>query len=304
MFRDDTFLARWLSGELSDSEKQEFEQSPEYKDYQQMINTLATLKAPSFNEEKAYRTLHEKTSNQPRRGKSISLLRWLQASAALVFLGLLIWFLLPNQGVVLKTQLSENRNFVLPDGTKVTMRGKSTIHFFPKRWPQERSLDLEGEAFFQVKPGSTFTIKSKVGKVVVIGTSFNVLARDSTLAVQCIHGKVKVISNSQKARPYLLEQGDFAQLYTSTEHSPPNATQQFPLSQQGQSSFYAASFEEVLTKIEIQFNVVVLNKEKYHSRRFTGVFRNEDLELALNMICIPMELKYTIVQDQVYLEDK
>jgi ferric-dicitrate binding protein FerR (iron transport regulator) len=124
------------------------------------------------------------------------------------------------------------------------------------------------------------------------------------LAVQCIHGKVKVISNSQKARSYLLEQGDFAQLYTSTEHSPPNAAKQFPLSQQGQSSFYAASFEEVLTKIEIQFNVVVPNKEKYHSRRFTGVFRNEDLELALNMICIPMELKYTIVQDQVYLEDK
>jgi hypothetical protein len=77
-----------------------------------------------------------------------------------------------------------------------------------------------------------------------------------------------------------------------------------PKIEQGQSSFYAASLKEVFAKMETQFNIAIANKEKYESRRFTGAFRNDNLELALKMVCIPMELRYRLKNQLVEIKDK
>ncbi len=62
----------------------------------------------------------------------------------------------------------------LPDGSIVTLSPHSKISFETETFKAQRHLQLEGEAYFEVRKGSNpFTINNKSGKVTVLGTSFN-----------------------------------------------------------------------------------------------------------------------------------
>ena len=72
MFRDDTFLARWLSGNLSDSERQEFEENPDYQAYVNLINTINALESPDFDEEKSLQNLREALAEKTTSSRSVA----------------------------------------------------------------------------------------------------------------------------------------------------------------------------------------------------------------------------------------
>lgn len=304
MFRDDTFLARWLSGNLSDSERQEFEENPDYPAYVSLINTIDTIEPPAFDEEKSLQNLRKALAEKTTSSRPTAYLPKLAVAAAVAgLLFLFIWFLLPSKGIDLHTNSTEIKKITLPDGSQATMQPSAEIQYAPKRWPRNRQLTLKGEAFFKVRKGSKFTILSLGGKVQVLGTSFNVITQDSALAVQCFSGKVRVIAHPIKTQTLVLDAGDFIQIHTPKDKRLRSTATTLPIINQGESNFYAASLTEVFGKIESQFGVVIPNKDNYQSRRFTGVFRNGDLEMAIRMVCIPMELTYEINDKLVLISD-
>ncbi|WP_104383502.1 FecR family protein [Sphingobacterium sp. HMA12] len=72
----------------------------------------------------------------------------------------------------------EQFNFALPDGTKVWLNAASTISF-PKAFAaHERTIQLEGEAYFEVtkNPHKPFKVMANGTEVLVHGTHFNVAA--------------------------------------------------------------------------------------------------------------------------------
>lgn len=84
----------------------------------------------------------------------------------------------------------------LPDGTKVWLNPATTISYKILPNAPTRDIYLEGEAFFDVKPNKEkpFHVKNKGLNVVVLGTSFNVVAseKDDIYEVSVVTGKVKV----------------------------------------------------------------------------------------------------------------
>jgi len=50
---------------------------------------------------------------------------------------------------------------------------------------------LFGKAYFDVDKGKTFTVKTDLGTVQVLGTRFDVESRDSIFKVVCYEGSVK-----------------------------------------------------------------------------------------------------------------
>ena len=79
----------------------------------------------------------------------------------------------------------------LPDNSIVTLRGGSELSYAPYWWFADRSLQFEGEAFFDVEKGSSFTVQSDNGVTQVLGTSFSIYANDENYEVFCKTGKVK-----------------------------------------------------------------------------------------------------------------
>lgn len=118
-------------------------------------------------------------------------LKWLPYAAAAAVAALL-FFLIYDPGTTVKAPYGELVTYELPDGSQVELNAGSKIWFKADEWSASRSLTLSGEAFFKVQKGSKFTVETQQGKVAVLGTSFNVFARNDQLEVDCFTGKVGV----------------------------------------------------------------------------------------------------------------
>ncbi|HHS95448.1 MAG TPA: hypothetical protein ENJ45_02580, partial [Phaeodactylibacter sp.] len=88
----------------------------------------------------------------------------------------------------------QDKAILLADGTKVWLNAGTTFRY-PKSFDgNTRSVQLSGEAFFQVAKDATkpFIIKSTSGTVQVLGTSFNVrdFDKEELMSVDVVEGKV------------------------------------------------------------------------------------------------------------------
>ena len=115
--------------------------------------------------------------------------------AAVVLSGALYigWTRFGNATQVLQSAVAQNRNFTLPDGTKVALGGASTLTVQYSR--DRRSVELNGgEAFFDVVHDAQRPFVVKAGEVSVhdIGTAFDVRRTGERVMVAVTQGRVAI----------------------------------------------------------------------------------------------------------------
>ncbi len=189
-------------------------------------------------------------------------------------------------------------DYELPDGTMVHLNSGSEIEFSKADFMSKRQLNLTGEAFFEVKKGSSFLITTPNGTVEILGTTLNVIARGKEFSVTCHTGKVMVTS------------GDKSEIITKGERVVKEADNLIKTSglnlekaaswQKGEFNFVDKPLISIFEEVERQFNVTV-DATGVDKRFFTGTFSNKNLDEALDIICTPMELNYEIKQDKTVI---
>lgn len=80
----------------------------------------------------------------------------------------------------------------LPDGSQVILSSGTRVSWRPLLWRLSPKVSLEGEALFSGHHASGFEVKAAMGTISVLGTTFDATAFDSTLAVACLEGSVRV----------------------------------------------------------------------------------------------------------------
>ena len=287
---DDTYLAKWLAGEMSENELQLFKKSSAYKDYKFLVDVVDKLETPDYNQQKNYTATLNKIAEQQKKPvvKVKTLIpNWAYAVAASVvlFLGYSFFF----QETTYNAELAEQTKFELPDGSEVLLNAGSEITFNTFNWKKNRSLNLTGEAYFKVEKGSKFTVITKEGLVTVLGTQFTVNSRKGFYNVSCFEGKVKVTSGLVN---HVLTQGKAISIqykiaipYTFIEKTPSWTTQE--------SSFNNVLISHVVTELERQYNITISGKENLQIAYFSGRFSHTNLQQALTTIFDTMEIPYT-----------
>jgi ferric-dicitrate binding protein FerR (iron transport regulator) len=239
--------------------------------------------------------------------RSINRRQWLYAAAAAVAILLVSLFMLkksdPASGydTVVSSDKGEQKSVTLPDGTTVQLNAASLVGYTESDWPDDREVYLQGEAYFKAAKGKTFTVLTDQGKVQVVGTMFNVFAREQQLEVKCTEGIVQVF-NPKETEKVLLKAGE--QVSVTNGRMQKRAGIDFtPKWFKGESVFKSAPRSRVFREIERQFNVTVV-VEDWKGSPFSGKFVNNDLEKALKMVAVPMGLKYEIKNDSVWFSPK
>jgi len=180
----------------------------------------------------------------------------------------------------------------LPDGSGVYLNAMSEIRYSEKDFQKNRTLRLNGEAYFEVKEGSLFTVESKQGKIEVLGTSFNVHSRDDYFKVSCLTGRVVVTSASETDT---ISRGESVSWifneYRKTREQDIIKTLSW---RDGEFYYESTELRFVLDEIERQFGVSI-KSSGIENRRFTGSFYRGNLEEALQMVCIPMDIDFEII---------
>ncbi|GJM64450.1 FecR family protein [Persicobacter diffluens] len=224
----------------------------------------------------------------------------LAASVTLIILtiGLLKFFLPKQESVV--AQAGEQFEYTLPDGSVAILNAVSSIKFNPASWTQDRTLLLEGEAFFEVKKGSQFKVQTPYGEVTVLGTSFNVNARSQDWEVSCYTGKVRVSNALEEVILVPGEKSSGRQKLGKKEFNRSGQLQ--PQWNQGLFSFDNQPLSQVFATIERQYNIQVSLPKKQAERKFSGTITNKNLNMALKVVCAPMALTYEIRDQHVIIQ--
>jgi len=290
----DPYLAKWLIDKLSPKDLEKFEKSEEYTDFEKIVKGMEYFYAPDFDEDRSLETTLAKLEQQ-KNSKVINIRPFLYIISAAASITLLIglFFNKISYTATPGSQLS----VVLPDGSTVELNAGSSLSHQRFFWSNDRNVSLDGEAFFKVTSGNTFTVTSALGDVKVLGTQFNVKGRAKTFEVTCYEGKVKVSSQDQQN---ILKAGDA--IILKNNHLVPSKTiNTQPLWMQGESLFTSIPLSEVLDEIERQFDVTFIRNNINLSKLFTGGFVHGDLTIALESVLAPMGIQYQISNKTITL---
>lgn len=285
---NDTFLSDWLEGKISDEQLKQLVSEKDFTAYKTLKDSLAVYQLAEPNMDKNYTTIKEKkkATNNQKPVKVFPFYRYMAVAATLLlFFGLYNLFVFSNTvatdyGKTVVTNLSEN--------SRVTLNAKSKISY-PTLFKYNRTLKLDGEAYFEVQKGSQFTVETAQGNVQVLGTKFNIVALTGYFEVHCFEGKVKVSSSKNTT---ILTHGDAIRFYENKRQTWEENDTQIPLWITGESNFKNVPLHFVLEQFQKQYNFKINYPKTLKNIKFTGSFTHKNVEVALQSICIPMQLKY------------
>ncbi len=299
---NEVLLKKWLNKELNDAEKETFSKLGDFEINQAIVNDAQYFKASHFSTIEDFETFKKRYVSHK---KPVKKLQWLNpflkiASVLIIVFGLYYTFF-SNSITQVQTTAGEKITVELPDESQVILNALSSIEYNPEKWPEKRSLHLNGEAYFKVAKGKNFDVITENGVVTVVGTQFNVKQRHSFFEVKCFEGKVMVISDTIErmllpGHTYRILNGKFSEGTT---------TSTIPKWTDNMSDFESVPFKEVLEELERQYTIKIVHKNVNVDRLFTGGFVHNDLKNALISITQPMNMTYELSSsNQVIIRGK
>lgn len=293
-------LAKWLNNDLSEEELIEFQASPDFEKYQKIKNYTEHLTVDDLDENAMLANILKQEKTAP---KVIPLYKTWFFRAAAIFvlaLGVMLIFnmLMPETETA---GFGEKTTFSLPDHSEVVLNSGSEIEYKKWNWNKNRHLELKGEAYFKVAKGRRFEVETRLGKVTVLGTQFNVKVRKNRFDVVCYEGRVKV---NYADKQILLTHGQ-AVTFETGKQIKMDVTSLKPEWMDHQICFYKENIRTILDEVERQYNISIELKMKDTTSLFTGKLPAENLETALQIISTTYHLNVQKVsKNKIIIDEK
>lgn len=202
----------------------------------------------------------------------------------------------------LQAPLNARIQFTLPDGTLGWLNSGSTLRY-PLTFNDNREVELFGEAFFDVeKLGDKvpFTVNANGGRVVVLGTRFNVNTDEKghTAEVVLEEGKVEFLYDSPAGREAVtMEPGqklvfDNMQATHVVDRVDPADYIQWI---DGRFVIRGESVTSFMQQFARRFNMdVSIEDSRLDKVRFRATFENESPEEILRLLALITPISYTV----------
>ncbi|TPD65864.1 FecR family protein [Flavobacterium microcysteis] len=285
-------LAKWLAGEMTGSELEAFEKSPEFETYQKIKTYSGSMEAPVFDTEKSYQNVIKRANKKPAQKQNYWFIK-LVAATIVISLGTV--FYSKNKTTTQYAEAGQKITFSLPDHSEIVLNSNSKIKYKKWKWKSNRNLQLEGEAFFKVAKGETFDVNTSLGKVTVVGTQFNVKSRNQNFEVACYEGKVKVAFGNKNI---LLEKGNSVTVQNGT------ITARMPLGTEKPSwllneiQFNNSTLDQVLSEVQSQYGIEIEHSQINSRQYFTGAVPTDNIDTAMTIIGKAYHLNYIKTSDK------
>lgn len=267
-----------------------------------LIDRMKPMKAQK-NKEQVWAELEEMMAHYPKEAKVKRLIptSWQIAASTAIFVCLSV-VAAKFYTKSIFCAAGEQKTATLPDGSSVELNAKSSISFHPFWWRFDKTVTLEGEGFFEGKHVKDFTVSSKMGEVTVLGTSFNIFARDEDYEVTCLTGKVKVKSH-QSNEEAIINSNEMVSLTYSGNLEPKikvDATLALDWTN-GQFIFTHIPLKKVLSEVSRRYGIAIKNINDLN-QPYTGSFTQQNhIETVLDIICKPFGLDYKKLPSGVFV---
>lgn len=312
-------LDKFLNHQATDKDIQDLKSDPETAEFVRLSEQVAGLKYPGFKAQENWVVIKDRIKDHvkgqqkhapltPDKNFITRLFSLNQESAvlwriaAVLILALGTYFFLSPNNTALITPDGAHQSWSLPDGSQISLNAGSKAEYDSDSWSDDRTIELEGEAFFDVKKGSTFSVQTNSGVVTVLGTEFNVKVREGQFYVYCYEGLVKV---QARDTTLMLPAGNGMRLEGGILLQEAVTIGAKPDWINGESSFENTSLSRVLEELSRQFAVSFEYDRGLStlvaSAEFSGSFTHKDLNIALKSVCQPFGLRFELSGQKVSL---
>ena len=217
-----------------------------------------------------------------------------------------------NKLNIISTQYGSKSKLQMPDGTVIWLNAGSEITYTNQYGKNTRTVNLIGEAYFDVVHDGLhpFIIHTKNLDLKVLGTAFNVRAfnNEKISEATLIRGSLEVSFPNRPSKKIILSPNEKLSLNNeiptvtnyntldtkekkqiisiSTVDKLPNETIVEEIAwTENKLIFRSKAFKDLALDLERWYNIKIDIKNKNISdKRFTGVFKNENFEEALNAL--------------------
>lgn len=252
--------------------------------------------AGEFNSQKAYGRLRRRIFNVWR---AIAVAASVAAVAAI---GFTLYNIYDTDPALVQTYtcVMGKSSVILPDGTNVILHKGAALSYDNSFSKINRTVSLDGEAYFDVAKDTenTFTVSVDDVDVVVHGTTFNVKETCESVVVSLVEGSVEVITPSGTG--CLLASGQSA---TFDKDSGSLVRQKDDVLfascwAQDRLTFTQASLGEVSTYLSKWYGVeIVVPEELKSSCSYTFTIREEPIDQILDIMSRINPIKYLYTND-------
>ncbi|WP_456086398.1 FecR family protein [Parabacteroides sp.] len=315
-------LAKYLVGNLSPEEMEEVmrwrdlsaENETVFSEvFRLRLSWNAAKYADDERIDRALEKINARINRTRRYGTVRSLLKYAAVILLFVSFSSVGWnYFKPETYMTIALGDSEGvKKVALDDGSVVWLRGNSVLKIPQSFSAANRTVSLQGEAFFDIAKNakSLFIVATDYVKVEVHGTSFNVNVDAENKSVETILVRGSICLQTLNGKNILEmnpgERVTFSQNENTcfTEHVDVNvcATWRF-----NQLVFENTTLREIANKLSIKYNVNVnIESSKLAQRRFRCVI-NEDERLpdVLEQLCYLAPITYRIENSEIYISEK
>ncbi len=299
----------WRAKELTKPLTWKHKYAMDQKDYNKVLDNLIIFNAKYDQEQKITKI------GQSRRP---DLFKWfVPIAASVLLLGFLLLNYLDLRNYTDNGQTEEARwevrtapkgvkkAFHLPDGSKVILNSDSEIRYLSS-FENERTVELIGQAFFEVKknPDLPFQVKSGALNTTVLGTSFDVKAYpdDPDFHVAVVTGKVKVATENGVSAHITPHEATY---YDAKANSLTKGNYDFDLLigwKERTLKFHEESYEQVFNRLSRWYNVEFeIEKEVSFHGKYSGEFKDETLNNVLHGMQYSLGFQYRIEGEKVII---
>jgi ferric-dicitrate binding protein FerR (iron transport regulator) len=155
-------------------------------------------------------------------------------------------------------------------------------------------VNLKGKAYFEVAKGSKFQVGTSKGSVEVLGTRFTVDDRNDQMQVVCFEGKVKATFKNEDV---VLVPGAGIRFTPDQKQIPLNEKEEYPGFARFSKEYNNVELETVIQDMETFFGVQIDSRVK-QPRYFSGTLNTGNLETALSIFTVSLQLEYKLQSDQ------
>jgi transmembrane sensor len=320
-------VARQLAGEITAEEEAILDKwlasSPQneafFREMQQVWEKVSPTGAPTIPDiDGEWRQLESKLGLKkpatiramPQRPavesiRAASKFRWQRyaAAAAIVFAAIGIsWWLGQfgqNQRIEVVTKNAETRTVTLADGSVITLNNASKISYREVFSDSVRQIRLAGEAYFEVASEQRpFVIFTENASIRVLGTEFNIWARENETRVIVSEGRVSFRSAAAGANAGVVLSANQTAVSKGDKNPGPVLTVDTDTLlgwREGRIVFNETHLQEVIAELHRIYDVEIeLGSSGLDELSISGTFQKKPLEEVLDAICLTLGIKYRI----------
>ncbi|MBE9461244.1 FecR family protein [Dyadobacter subterraneus] len=199
----------------------------------------------------------------------------------------------------------------LPDGSSVWMHADAAISYPKKFQNDKRTVTFSGEGFFDIAHDKTrpFLIQSGEVKIKVLGTRFNVKAREKQkmLEVSVVSGSVSVTAPGEKNTQEVIlkpQQKAFFEPKSKrlTFFEIPSQTKK-EIFEPVTIVFEETRLTSVIQQLEQRFetHILLVNPAMYNCK-LTADFEQQSLPVILEMLCTSLEASYSMSENTILID--